>query len=68
MVVTSLPPRTEQNLLDKWSADQVSRDIRKLEKKALKESQKKNKNKDKKNAEQKLVEKLQWVLVENLPS
>lgn len=51
MVVTSLPPRTEQNLLDKWSADQVSRDIRKLEKKALKESQKKNKNKDKKNGD-----------------
>ncbi|KAL1986152.1 hypothetical protein VTN96DRAFT_6804 [Rasamsonia emersonii] len=67
-VATSLPPRTERNLLDKLSADQVSRDIRKVEKKALKESRKEEKKKQnkKQNTEQKLAEKLQWILVDGL--
>jgi hypothetical protein len=47
-VPTSLPPRRgASNLLDKLSADQVARDIEKIDKKVMKESEKQMKHKKK---------------------
>ncbi|RFU33086.1 hypothetical protein B7463_g3218, partial [Scytalidium lignicola] len=43
-VPTSLPPVGADNMLDKWSADQVSRDINKIDKTIMKDSEKRMKH------------------------